>query len=334
MQHITGKVLITGGAGFLARGIYRRARREDWDVEFTALSRDDAKHAALQKRYPEVDTVLGDVGLSDVQHLADLMRGFDVVIHAAASKYVERAEHAALDTIQTNTIGSMKVAEAARRARVRRVVGISTDKAVQPVNNYGASKFLMERVFQEAARLGDTEFTVCRYGNVVGSTGSVIPMFMDWAERGLPIRLTDPRMTRFWMSVDEAIDVILQSLVAPSGAVVIPACRSMSMHDLVLMALGYPGHDDLPEDGRVEIIGLRPGEKLHEALVQSQESVRVTRVPVVDEHPGGAWKWLYIAPPDADPITSLTMQVTSDQPPLGWLGPEAMRAIIADSAEV
>lgn len=338
---LTGKWLVTGGAGFLARGIYRRARAEQWDAQFTCLSRDDAKHAALQRLYPEVDTVIADVGLVPVDYLTALMRGFDGVIHAAASKYVDRSEHAARATIETNVIGSMHVAEAAMRARVREVVGISTDKAVAPVNNYGATKFLMERIFQESDRLSDSRFTCVRYGNVVGSTGSVIPTFMRAAAEGQSIRLTDPAMTRFWMSIDEAVDTVLAGLSAPGGMVVIPRCRSMSMGDLALVALGYPGHDLLPtsdvpgpDRGRVEIIGIRPGEKRHEALLQRSESIRAKRLrnAIYDD---SAWDYLWLAPPDSQPNEGAEeFEVVSNTPPGGWIGFDEMRAIVADAEAV
>lgn len=335
---LAGNVLVTGGAGFLARAIYRRAEREGWDVRFTALSRDDSKHAALQKRYPQVETVVGDVGLMSVERLTDTFRGFDTIIHAAAWKYVDRGEREARAVTETNVIGSMKVAEAAMRARVKMVVGISTDKAVAPVNNYGATKFLMERLFQQAAGQSDTAFTLVRYGNVLGSTGSVAPMFMDWAAKGMPIRLTDPSMTRFWMSPDEAVDTVIAGLYAPNGSVTIPACRSMSMQDMALMALGYDSHDRLPENGRVEIIGVRPGEKRHEALVQPLESLRATRVMRANEpHPNDPhtrWQWLHIAAPDSPMVSESPFEVVSSDPPMGWMGLREMREIIADAATV
>lgn len=325
---LSGNVLVTGGAGFLARAIYRRARAENWPARFTCMSRDDAKHAALQKRFPEVECVVADVGLVDVPRLTDLMRGFDTVIHAAAWKYVDRGEGQARATIETNVIGSLNVAEAARRARVERVVGISTDKATQPVNNYGATKFLMERIFQEADEgLGGTRFNLCRYGNVAGSTGSVIPNFMAAAAEGRMIHLTDPGMTRFWMSPDEAVDTVLHALSAPRGSVTVPACRSMSMHDLTLMALGASEHGPLEpyiERGLVDIVGMRPGEKRHEALVHRQESIRAER----------AREWVYIYPPIAAPMNVVEFEITSDKPQNGWMGVEEMRAIVADAGTV
>lgn len=332
---LEGNVLITGGAGFLARAIYRRAQRQGWSARFTALSRDDAKHAALQQRFPHVQTVLGDVGKDPVEKLTDIMRGFDVVIHAAASKYVDRAEHQAADTIETNVIGSLQVAEAARRARVGTVLGISTDKATAPVNNYGATKFLMERIFQEAARLSDTRFVLCRYGNVMASTGSVLAIFRELVRLGKPIQLTDPQMTRFWMTADEAIDTILGAYMAPNGTVTIPKCRAMSMRELVLTALGRDELNDLPEDGSVEIVGIRPGEKRHEALVQAQESVRIERVyhQYGGQHPDN-WEWLRIHPPDTPIRNESAFEVRSDAPPGGWISRAEMRAAVADAENI
>ncbi len=339
---LEGSVLITGGAGFLGRAIIKRATDEQWDARFTVMSRDDAKHAALQKRWPQVDTLLADVGAMAVEQMALLMRGFDVVIHAAASKYVDRSEHAAFDTIQTNVEGSVRVARAAILARVPRVLGVSTDKAVAPLNNYGATKFLMERTFQEADRLSDlSTFTVCRYGNVVASTGSVLQIFQQLVAAGKPIRLTDPRMTRFWMSPTEAVDTVLHSLEAPGGTLVIPRCRSMSMQDVALTALGYEQHDALPEDGRVEIIGLRPGEKMHEVLLQKPESLRAMPwtddlISILTDHdstPRG-WRYIYLRPPDAPPARETAFEIRSNEPPGGWLSPGDLRAIMAESATV
>lgn len=675
---LDGNVLITGGAGYLGRGFFGRARKEGWSWKPTVLSRDDSKHAALQRRYPEVETVVGDVGLDSIEYLTALMRGFDIVIHAAAWKYVDRAEGAAFATVQTNIVGSANVARAAMKARVPRVVGVSTDKACvdyharvqladgssraiaelvrersirsvrtlsaegvfaespiagwyknqragrrmiavsyehgphhgghvqralvtedhpvltvegwcsaakvdgvdlitsesapnesqerlligtilgdahvrrgrsglqryqagspswntvtanalaglgasvrnhrnggttlmtraagwaarlrmefypdgwkavprtlveqafspemlaawymddgtlardrrhpaarplarfathgfiesdvhwladlftarglpatvqrvawhghgpyyelrltadasdrlfetigrfivsgmrhkvpewalpydaeawalgasvpfiargraeeqtvpgrdvycldikdthnfavagvvlhncQPVNNYGATKLMMERLFQEADRLGETTFNVVRYGNVIGSTGSVIPMFMAAVEEGKPVRLTDPAMTRFWMSVDEAIDLILYALRSPKGGeVIIPNCRALSMQDLVRVVLGYNEHGELPDDGRVEIIGIRPGEKRHEALMHKAESVRARRE--------GTPPYIHLSPPDT-PITNVApWEITSDNPPGGQIGIGEMRVFIEQAAEV
>ena len=327
---LTGRVLITGGAGFLARGIYRRSRAESWPVRFTALSRDDAKHHKLQLQYPEVATVLGDVSTIGERELALLMRGFDMVIHAAASKYVDRAELNALDTIATNVEGSRRVARAAQHANVGRAIAISTDKACHPVNTYGASKLLMERIWQEQSD-AYTTFTGVRYGNVVGSTGSVLTLFeQQLIERGY-LTLTDPGMTRFWMTVDEAVDVILAAAEAPSRVMVIPKMRAASMHDVACAALGYDEHRPLPLTGgqpQVKIVGVRPGEKKHEAIIHAQESVRVT------EGDGFRAPWHLHAPGFPTPDDARTFSVSSDDPPRGWIPIPELREMVADAAEV
>lgn len=322
---LEGRVLVTGGAGFLARGIYGRARREGWSAQFTAFSRDDAKHAALQARYPEVQCVLGDVAQTPLDDLTLLMRGFDLVIHAAASKYVDRAEAAAFDTTRTNVIGSMNVADAAIFARVPQVIAISTDKACAPVNVYGMTKAVMERLMQEAdRRSAATRFNVVRYGNVIGSTGSVIPMFMRWVADGLPIKVTDPLMTRFWMGIEEAVEVIVRARTATPGTVLIPPLRAMEMKNLARMALGLHEYGSLPTEG-VEVIGIRAGEKRHETIIQSNESVRTL-------HRADGWYEIGPATMRADGRTAF--ELTSNFPPGGWLGIDEMRDYVAAAALV
>lgn len=337
MTGLSGDVLITGGAGFLARAIYRRARREGWDARFTALSRDDAKHAELQRRYPEVRSVLCDVGCGDLLVLAAAMTGHQTVIHAAASKYVDRAELNAWDTVQTNVYGSQAVAEAAMMSGVEQVVGISTDKACQPVNIYGFSKAVMERQFQEADRLTDTRFVVVRYGNVVASTGSVVPLFRKQLAETGRIQITDPKMTRFWMSVDQAIDLIVDALEDAEqlpGHVFVPSPAAMEIGDLALIALGETEHGPLPED-RVEIVGMRPGEKRHEKLIHRQESTRVVEWP--DDLVAARakpWAWAIAPPGRAEDGGYAPFEVTSDQPTSGWLAISSMIEYMNDSEEV
>src|SRR3990167_9075800 len=176
------KVLVTGGAGFLGRGILREIAqgRLDWDV--TVYSRDEAKQEACHRRDRFARYVLGDV--RDQERLAVAMAGHDAVVHAAALKVIPAAEVNAAECIAVNIGGSQSVVAAARRAGVRRVVGISTDKAVSPVNVYGATKMAMERLFSESSG-AEAEFACVRYGNVIGSTGSVIPLFKrQWQETG------------------------------------------------------------------------------------------------------------------------------------------------------
>ncbi len=334
MKGLTGNVLVTGGAGFLARGIYRRARAERWDCRFTAFSRDDAKHARLQAQFPEVRTVLGDVAGGDEFLLDAVFVGHDAVIHAAASKYVDRAETAAWDTIRTNVWGSQWVAEAAIRAGVERVVAISTDKACGPVNIYGQTKAVMERIFQEADRVSSrTRFTVVRYGNVIGSTGSVVPLFRRQLEETGRVQVTDPKMTRFWMGIDEAVDLVVDALDPAyddlGGHVLIPSPRALSLGDLVRIAIGVDPGVPLPED-IVEIVGIRPGEKRHETLIHLQESVRACAAAVA--YTGQAWMWA-LSPAGSDP-SSEPFDVVYDVPPR-WMMPIAeMVTLMADAETI
>lgn len=261
---LKGKILVTGGAGFLGRGLLRRAERESWPCEFTVYSRDETKQATVRARWPGTRCVLGDV--RDRDRLESVMVGHDVVVHAAAIKYVPEAEFNVAEAIAVNVGGTENVARAAVRAGVGLVIGVSTDKACRPVNVYGMTKALGERLFTEAQGWGTTVFRTARYGNVVGSTGSVIPLFYrQLAETGA-VSVTDPNMTRFWLSIDEAIDILLIDHDVP-GAVVVPRCGAMRMGDLAAAIAG---------DG-VRVVGIRPGEKQHEELLQFEESVRAVQ---------------------------------------------------------
>ncbi len=310
------KALITGGAGFLGRGILRRIKRDLSKWEPTIYSRDETKQDECRRRYPFARYVLGDV--RDVDRLRTVMMGHDIVIHTAALKYIPEAEVNATECVAVNVGGTQAVMKAATEAGIRRVVGISTDKAVQPVNIYGCSKMAMERLFADTAQFHDgPDFACVRYGNVVGSTGSVIPLFRrQFEELGL-VRITNPDMTRFWMSVDEAIDLIVLALDrAVPGAIVVPPARAMKIIDVARAAT--------VEDVKVEIIGVRPGEKQHEMLIHHEESVRAL---TMDD----PFHFQLLPPgvkhaPEAFTLASHT--------PNDWMSIEDMRAFIADAEEV
>jgi UDP-N-acetylglucosamine 4,6-dehydratase/5-epimerase len=262
MKGLIGTVLVTGGTGSLGQAILGRATHEKWDASFVVYSRDEVKQAALRERFPAVRCILGDV--RDSEMLEAAMRGVDVVIHAAAYKRVPEAERETMACVQANVLGSMNVAREALRVGVPRTIGISTDKACQPINAYGQSKALMERLFQSVAhRVPGVAFTLVRYGNVLASTGSVIPAFRNQAEAGGPLTLTDPAMTRFWLTLDDAVDLVLAGLRLDSGMVLIPKCRASTM--AVLAEAIAPGV-------RTEKIGNRGGEKDHEKLLNEHES--------------------------------------------------------------
>ena len=312
------KVFVTGGAGFIARAIYRRAAQEDWPWEFTCYSRSDEKHRALNQQYPQVGIVRGDITTPDIQHLAAAMRGHDIVIHAAATKYVDRSEMAALDTIRINTLGSMNVMEAAFLAGVQSLVGISTDKAAAPVNIYGASKMAMERAFQDYAQLtGAPQISLVRYGNVIGSTGSVIPLFKHQLATTGHVTITNPDMTRFWMSADEAIDTIMHALYdAQQGSIALPSgLRAMRIIDVAHAAIGMEHVDKIVQ------VGERPGEKQHETLLMETEGPRAIWHP----------DWVELRPPGETPNADAPSYyaLTSDQ--AKRMSAPEMAALIADA---
>lgn len=261
-NQLTGNIFVTGGAGFLGRGILRRARDEQWPARITVYSRDEVKHARTKQQFPDARFVRGDVG-GDLERLVAAMAGHDMVIHAAATKVIPTAEFNVCQTIQDNVIGSIQVALAACLAGVKRVVAISTDKVCHSVNTYGMTKALMERVFQEAQRWDcGTDFRLVRYGNVLDSTASVLNLWREQIQDEGVMRVTDPDMTRFWLTVDQAVDLILLSLDHDPATVTIPMLPALRMGDMA--AYVYP-------DAECEVIGLRPGEKRHEELLTREE---------------------------------------------------------------
>lgn len=263
---LTGRVFLTGGTGTLGAALLDRAEREGWDCAFTVYSRDEVKQARLREKHPRQRFVLGDV--RDAGWLASQMRGHDTVIHAAACKRVPSIERNTADAVKTNVLGSLNVAQAAATVGVRHAVCVSTDKACLPVNLYGATKMVMERIWQEANGWGDAAFHLVRYGNVIGSRGSVIPLFLRQAAAGGPLTITDRRMTRFWLTIDRGIDLVLRALSLPGGTILAPQARAMAVVDLAAcVAPGVP----------TRVVGIRPGEKLHEMLVHGIEAMHAER---------------------------------------------------------
>lgn len=273
---LRGNVLLTGGSGFLGRAIIRRATRENWPCKFTVYSRDEEKQWQLKRRYPSVRCVLGDIS-RDLDKLTAVASGHDSIIHMGAVKFIPEAEHNVLETIDVNINGSRNVAAAAISAGVECVVGISTDKACAPINIYGMTKAIMERMFSEFARRGKTNFVTCRYGNVVGSTGSVIPVFKQQIQDFGEIRITEPSMTRFWLSIDAAIDLICwahEEAKYEKGNVFISDCPSMTIEKLAQVVWKLVDPTETRE-WKIKVTGIRPGEKIHESLFSEQEAPRV-----------------------------------------------------------
>lgn len=259
---VSGKLLLTGGTGTLGTAIIARSAKENWPCEITVFSRDEIKQQKLKREYPHVRLVLGDV--ADYDALEKAMLGHDSVWHLAAFKHIPAAERDPLACFQSNVIGSLNVAKAAMQTQIKQVIGISTDKACHPVNFYGTTKMQMERIFQDYAKHEIVKFNLTRYGNVLGSTGSVI---VDWRrklkEQGY-VNATSPDMTRFWLTVEEAVDLILASIDEPNATVLIPKLKGLSMVKMEEYVLPLTAH--------ITHEGLRPGEKRDEELLSREEA--------------------------------------------------------------
>ena len=257
-------IFCTGGAGTLGRAIARTRQEEGWTGRFTVYSRDEHKHAAMRRLYPEIQYVQGDIRNLETLKLA--MVGHEVVLHLAAVKVIPVSEYYSMDTLDNNVYGSMNVCMAARETGVEHVLGISTDKACHACNLYGSTKYVMEKIFQEYARAedGKTQFHLVRYGNVIESNGSVVQAWKRAVENGEPVKITDPAMTRFWLSPSQAVDYVIASLESESGHIYIPKTPALSIGKLLEYTIGDRHHE-------VERVDLRPGEKLHETLLTCEE---------------------------------------------------------------
>lgn len=260
---LSGRIFLTGGTGSLGQAILRRAMTEGWDCRFTVFSRTEAKQAEVKAIYPEYDYILGDVSKEDEVEIA--IRGHDIVIHAAAYKQVPAAEVNSAAAISVNIVGSVNIARQAVLAGVKQVLGISTDKACAPINLYGMTKATMEKVFQDACHWGATRFNCVRYGNVLGSTGSVVPLWRQQARANGCITITDELMTRFWLTLDDAVDLVTKGLAETEpGTIIVPKAPASTMAELARAVA--PG-------ATIKIIGIRPGEKVHEQLIHAGESM-------------------------------------------------------------
>lgn len=258
-------VLITGGSGSFGQA-FTKELLTDWPnvQRIVVYSRGEHAQEDMARKLSDerMRYFIGDV--RDKDRLEFAMRGIDTVIHAAALKIVPTAEYNPTECIATNVTGAENVVKASIRSGVKRVIALSTDKAVNPINLYGASKLAAEKIFIAANALGagETRFSVVRYGNVVGSRGSVLPLFQRLAAEGQRLPITDVRMTRFWITMDQAIALVLNVEANMFGSeVYVPKIPSIRIEDLAA-ALG----------NRVEYVGIRPGEKLHEVLITEDEA--------------------------------------------------------------
>lgn len=256
---LKGNIFVTGGTGTLACALLRTALAEQWDAEFTMYSRSELRQAQLRAKFPHVRTVLGDI--RDYDRLLAAMAGHTMTLHFAAMKRIPECEQFPDECIATNVLGSQNVVRACIANRVQRCVATSTDKACRAITCYGSSKKIMESLFQ-AQPEGACIFTLVRYGNVVASNGSVIPLWRQQAKEGKPLTVTDPEMTRFWMGESDAVIAITSAAHRSAGSIHVPKMHSLSMSELARIVA--PGAE-------LKTIGLRSIEKKHEDLVHVDE---------------------------------------------------------------
>ena len=260
-------VLVTGGTGSFGKKFLEVMLRDYHPQKLIVFSRDELKQHDMRSSgfdHPSLRYFIGDV--RDPQRLQRALSGVTVVVHAAALKQVPACEYNPFEAVQTNIMGGRNVIDAAIDQGVRRVLALSTDKAVNPINLYGATKLCAEKMFVQAnayAGAQDTRFSCARYGNVVGSRGSVIPVFMEQRKRG-KITITDSRMTRFWLTLEHGVRFVVGCIEQMHGGeIFVPKIPSMRLTDMA---------ETIAPGCEVECIGIRPGEKLHEVLVSEDEA--------------------------------------------------------------
>lgn len=305
------KVLITGGTGSLGRAILRRAEEENWNTEITVLARNETKITETKRDFPFVRAEIGDV--RDLNWLRTIVPGHQVVIHAAALKIVPVAEINVKEAVTSNVEGTKNVAIACAEAGVGRALLISSDKACGPTY-YGVTKRLGEGLFREANNWRDTEFLAVRYGNVLKSANSIVPLFERLIRENKPFTITHLEMTRFWLSMKQAIDLILFALDnSKRGTITIPKAPAMKVVDVA---------KTLDPNREIVEIGIRPGERLHETLVVREEAMHTVDI---GEH-------FIVYPPKTAVANALPFQYeyTSNMPN-HWLTSDELNALLKDS---
>ena len=260
-------VLVTGGTGSFGKKIVKILLDEYKPEKVIVYSRDELKqHEMRSSGYdaPNLRYFIGDV--RDLDRMRRAFEGVDIVVHAAALKQVPACEYNPMEAIKTNILGSSNVIDAALDAQVEKVIALSTDKAVNPINLYGATKLAAEKLFVQSNSYAGgrkTRFSCVRYGNVVGSRGSVVPVFLQQRDRG-EVTVTDERMTRFWISLEQGVRFVIRCAEQMHGGeVFVPKIPSMTILDLA---------KTIAPDAKVNVVGIRPGEKLHEVLISEDEA--------------------------------------------------------------
>jgi len=313
-------ILVTGGTGSFGKKLIAKLLTTTKARKVIVFSRDELKQYEMQQLYKGEDRIrffIGDV--RDYERLFRAFDGVDYVVHAAALKQVPAAEYNPFEAVKTNINGAQNIIEAAINQRVDRVIALSTDKACAPVNLYGATKLVSDKLFISGNAYSGahrTRFAVVRYGNVVGSRGSVVPLFRQLAANGtLPI--TDPRMTRFWITLDQGVEFVMASLQRMHGGeLFVPKIPSTKVTDLAKA---------IAPDCEIEVIGIRPGEKLHEEMItvhDSRNTVDMGDHYVVQPE----LEWWHREPTDGCPVPE-GFHYTSDKNEQ-WLSLEELRDMI------
>lgn len=314
-------VLVTGGTGSFGRTFAEIVLRNHEPRKLIVFSRDELKQFEMQGEFggdPRLRFFIGDV--RDRERLLRAFDGVDLVVHAAAMKQVPAAEYNPFEAIKTNVFGAENVINAAIDRGVEKVIALSTDKAANPINLYGATKLCSDKLFiagNSYSASNRTRFSVVRYGNVVGSRGSVIPFFRKHREQGF-VPVTDPRMTRFWITLEEGVRFVLQCFGRMRGGeLFVPKIPSMNIVDLAAA---------IAPDCEIQVVGIRPGEKLHETLIGEDDARRTLEY---DDHyvlqPEFAW-WGEVRPEPGRPLPD-GFSYRSDTNP--WqLGKDELREMI------
>jgi UDP-N-acetylglucosamine 4,6-dehydratase len=320
-------VLVTGGTGSFGKKFIKIMLEEYHPAKIIVYSRDELKqHEMRTSGYddPSIRYFIGDV--RDRERLMRALYGVDIVVHAAALKQVPACEYNPMEAIKTNILGSSNVSDAAIENNVEKVLALSTDKAVNPINLYGATKLAAEKLLiQSNAYAGGrkTRISCTRYGNVVGSRGSVVPLFLKQRENG-HLTITDERMTRFWISLEQGVRFVIRCIEQMQGGeVFVPKIPSMRMLDLAKA---------MAPEAEIEIIGIRPGEKLHESLISEDEARTTVELPdmFVVQPPSALWfghTWEKLGNPLPDGFRYASNTNTD------WLSVEQINALIAPIAE-
>jgi UDP-N-acetylglucosamine 4,6-dehydratase/5-epimerase len=317
-------ILVTGATGSFGKAFLRYALDNLDPQRIVVFSRDELKQYEVRQMFgddPRLRFFIGDI--RDLPRLERAMHGVDYVVHAAALKQVDTAEYNPSEYVATNINGSQNVIDAAINAGVKKVVALSTDKASSPINLYGATKLVADKLFiagNHYAATHPTRFSVVRYGNVMGSRGSVVPFFRKLNAEGKSLPITDKRMTRFWITLDAAVKFVVDSFdVMQGGELFVPRIPSMRILDLVdAVAPNAPTHE----------MGMRPGEKLHEEMIAADDSRRTLRFPDRYVVQPVVASWGYKTPTDGEPVAD-GFNYRSDNNDL-WLEIEDMRDLLKE----